>query len=82
MSLKEKLEATRAGSASRIPPNFRVIMEKATADLRASGILQKIAAVGQIAPAFSAPTHDGRIVSSKDLLARGPILLSFFRGAW
>ena len=82
MSLKEKLEAQRAASASRIPPNLRVIMEKATTDLRASGILQKIAAVGQKAPAFSAPNHDGGVVSSKDLLARGPVLLSFFRGAW
>jgi peroxiredoxin len=57
-------------------------MKKATEDLRASGIVQKITAVGQMAPSFSAPNHDGRVVSSKDLLARGPIVLSIFRGAW
>ena len=82
MSLKEKLEAQKAGSASRIPPNLRAIMEKATTDLRASGILQKMTAVGQMAPSFSAPNYDGNVVSSKDLLSRGPILLSFFRGGW
>lgn len=82
MSLKEKLDATRAASAARIPPNLAAIMKRATEDLQASGIVQKIAAVGQMAPSFSAPNHDGRVVSSKDLLERGPILLSIFRGAW
>jgi len=32
MSLKEKLEATRAASASRVPADKRAIMERATAD--------------------------------------------------
>jgi hypothetical protein len=82
MSLKEKLEATRALSAARVPHDKHAIMERATADLRASGILQKVAAVGQTAPAFAAPNYDGRTVSSGELLARGPLVVSFFRGAW
>jgi hypothetical protein len=82
MSLKEKLEATRAATAARIPAEMVAIMERATAGLRASGILQKVAAVGQNAPAFTAPNYDGRVVSSGELLARGPLVLSFFRGAW
>ena len=80
MSLKEKLEATRAASASRVPADKRAIMERATADLRASGILKNVAAVGQVAPAFTAPDYDGRVLSSHELLARGPLVLSFFRG--
>ena len=82
MSLKEKLEATRALSESRVPADKRAIMERATADLRASGILRRVAAVGQMAPAFAAPNYDGRAISSKELLAGGPLVLSFFRGAW
>ncbi len=82
MSLKEKLEATRAASASRIPAETHAIMERATAGLRASGILQKVAAVGQKAPTFTAPNYDGRVVSSSELWARGPLVVSFFRGAW
>jgi len=82
MSLKEKLEAARALSASRIAPDTRAIMERATADLRASGILQRVAAVGQVAPAFAAPNYDGRTISSNELLASGPLVASFFRGAW
>ena len=82
MSLKEKLEATRALSESRVPAETRAIMERATADLRASGSLRRVAAVGQMAPAFVAPNYDGRTISSKELLAGGPLVLSFFRGAW
>jgi hypothetical protein len=82
MSLKEKLEATRALTESRVPADKRAIMERATADLRASGILHRVAAVGQMAPAFAAPNYDGRTISSKELLAAGPLVLSFFRGAW
>jgi hypothetical protein len=82
MSLKEKLDATRAASAARRPPEQRAIMERANNDLRVSGILNRVAAVGQVAPTFTAQNHDGRTVSSSDLLARGPLVLSFFRGSW
>jgi hypothetical protein len=82
MSLKEKLDAARALSAARVPAEKQAIMKRATADLRASGILTKVAAVGTQAPAFTAPNYDGRVVSSADLIAHGPLVVSFFRGAW
>jgi hypothetical protein len=82
MSLAEKLEATRAASAGRIPPERAAIMERATDDLRKSGILDRIVAVGKLAPGFELANHDGRRVASADLLAGGPLVLSFFRGSW
>ena len=82
MSLKEKLEATRAASAARVPAEKRAIMHRATADLRASGILKKVLAIGQPVPAFAAPNYDGRLIASRDLLAHGPLVTSFFRGSW
>lgn len=82
MSLTEKLAATRAASAARVPSDKRAIMARATTDLRASGILKKVLAVGQSMPAFTAPNHDGRKISSRDLLNHGPLVISFFRGAW
>jgi hypothetical protein len=82
MSLREKLEATRALAANRIPADKREIMERATSALRASGILQRVAAVGEMAPAFTAANYDGRTISLSELLARGPLVLSFFRGSW
>ena len=82
MSLTEKLEATRAASAARVPAEKQAIMHRATADLRASGILKKVLAIGQPVPAFAAPNYDGRLVASRDLLAHGPLVTSFVRGSW
>jgi hypothetical protein len=82
MSLEEKLAATRAAAGSRIPPERQAIMHRATEDLRNSGILDRIVPVGARMPAFDLANHDGRRVSAEDLLAGGPLVLSFFRGSW
>jgi hypothetical protein len=82
MSLEDKLAATRAASAGRIPPDRQAIMHRATDDLRKSGILDRIVPVGSPAPEFELANHDGRRVSSAELLAGGPLVLSFFRGSW
>jgi hypothetical protein len=82
MSLKEKLEATHAATVARVSTDKLAIMQRANDDLRASGILNKVAAVGQIAPGFTAQNYDGRTVSSGKLLESGPLVVSFFRGAW
>jgi AhpC/TSA family len=82
MSLEENLAATRAGSATRIPAERQAIMHRATEDLRKSGIMDRIVKVGARAPAFELENHDGRRVDSTELLAGGPMVISFFRGAW
>jgi hypothetical protein len=82
MSLEDKLAATRAAGAGRIPADRQAIMHRATEDLRKSGILYRIVAVGGRAPDFELANHDGRRVSSTELLAGGPMVLSFFRGSW
>lgn len=82
MSLAENLDATRAAGAARVPPERRAVMHRATEDLRNSGILDRVVAPGRPAPGFELRNHDGRRVSSDDLLAGGPLVLSFFRGSW
>lgn len=82
MSLQTTLDATRAASEKRIPADRLAIMHRATEDLRRSGILDRIVKVGTRMPSFSLDNHDGRSVSSDDLLSRGPLILSFFRGSW
>ena len=54
----------------------------ATEDLRRSGILDRVVKADNPAPAFALANHDGQRVGSADLLARGPMVLSFFRGSW
>ena len=82
MSLQEKLATIRGLSKTRIPPETRAIMERSIADLRAGGIMNRVARVGQAAPDFTLPNSDGRLVGLTELLARGPLVLSFYRGRW
>jgi len=82
MALREKLDAIREMGKTRIPPEARAIMERSVEDLRASGIMARVAKVGLPAPDFTLPNAAGQDVSLKDLRGRGPVVLSFYRGRW
>ncbi len=82
MSLAERLDTLRAAGAKRIPEERRAVMRGATEDLRRSGILDGVAKVGDRFPAFALNNADGEPVRSSDLLARGAVVLTVFRGAW
>ena len=82
MTLQETLDAIRNASKTRIPPEARAIMERSTEDLRASGIMERVVRVGQPAPDCTLPNAAGQPVALKELLARGPVVLSFYRGRW
>ncbi len=82
MTLQEKLDAIRATSKTRIPPEAQAIMHRSIDDARASGIVSRVAKVGQPAPDFTLPNALGELVGLKGLLARGPVVLSFYRGRW
>ena len=57
-------------------------MARAVRDVRASGILDRVVKVGQPAPDFILPNTGGKPIGLAALLARGPMVLSFFRGRW
>jgi hypothetical protein len=82
MSLEEKLAAIREAAKTRQPPEVREVMHKATEDLRASGIMSRVAKVGTSAPDFTLPNTAGQPVSLAAMRARGPVVLSFYRGRW
>lgn len=82
MNLAEKLDGIRAASGKQIPEEKRAIMARATADLRASGILDRTIKVGDKFPNFDLPNQNGERVRSADLLASGPLVLTIFRGHW
>ena len=51
--LAEQLETIRQGVDNRVPPDKRAIMHRATADLRASGIMDHVIKVGDRLPPFT-----------------------------
>ena len=82
MTLSERLDAIRTAAKTRIPPEAQAVMRRNVEELRDGGIMQRIARVGQPAAKFTLPSADGRQVSLDDLLKRGPVVLSFYRGRW
>jgi len=82
MSLREQLDAQRARSATRITPEQREVMHRATEDFRRSGLVERARKLGDKAPKFTLPNARGELVRSRDLLARGPLVVSFYRGVW
>ena len=82
MSLQAKLDAFRDAFQKRQPPEVLETMRRATADLVASGQAERALKVGDAVPAFILPDEDGRPVSLRDLLAKGTLVLTFYRGTW
>ncbi len=82
MSLQEQLDALRAQSKTRIPAEAQVVMQRSIDELRASGILSRIPKVGDRAPHFTLPKAGGQLVGLESLLAKGPLVVSFYRGRW
>jgi hypothetical protein len=81
-TLAERLDAMRTAAKTRIPPEAQAVMQRSIDDIRASGLVNRIARVGQPAPKFSLPNAADEQVSLDSLLARGPVVLSFYRGRW
>ncbi|MEQ8662113.1 MAG: hypothetical protein RLW62_14950 [Gammaproteobacteria bacterium] len=82
VSLQVKLTAIREGAAQRIPPDKLATMEAATKALRASGIMDGVIQPGARLPAFALANQHGKVIRSEDLLQRGAIVLTVFRGHW
>ena len=87
MSLQDKLNAFKAdfkgGKAPYFaPPEIHPIMERATAELIASAQAVRAIKAGDRAPSFTLKDQDGNEVSSAELLCRGPLVITFYRGVW
>ena len=80
--LTEQLDTIRQGADKRIPSDKRAIMHRATDDLRASGILDGVIKVGDPLPAFALKNAFGQEVRSFELVVKGRLVLTVFRGSW
>ncbi|HEX4785499.1 MAG TPA: peroxiredoxin-like family protein [Candidatus Sulfotelmatobacter sp.] len=68
--------------AKYVPPETQSIHAQAVAELKARQIAANTLAVGAKAPSFELPDHNGKPVSSSDLLAKGCLVICFIRGRW
>lgn len=82
MRLQNEIKDFQDKALANIPPATTDIMAKATEELTESGIVNRALAKDGMMPPFSLPNVHGQIVSSEDLLARGPLVVNFYRGSW
>jgi len=87
LSLPEKLAAFRAnfeasGAPYHAPAWVHEPMHRATAELIASGAAERALKAGDRGPEFTLKDAHGHDVSSGELLAKGPLVVTFYRGVW
>jgi cytochrome oxidase Cu insertion factor (SCO1/SenC/PrrC family) len=87
MTLQQKLDQLKARFESGGPPRnvSKTIVEtfhRATEELRQSGQAERALKTGDRLPAFTLNNQDGNPISSTGLLAKGPLVITFFRGHW
>lgn len=68
--------------ARYVPADVQAVHARAVASLKADGLAAKALKVGAQSPGFELPDHNGKPVSSADLLSRGRLVLCFIRGRW
>jgi len=87
MTLQQKLADFKAKFESGGPPYnapkaLIEIFHRATEELRRSGLAERALKAGDRAPAFTLNNQDGNPISSAELLAKGPLVITVFRGHW
>lgn len=82
MSVNAELRAFFDSRQDQIPADIRAVMRRAAAELADSGQADRALTVGAKAPSFTLPSATGRTVDLAELRADGPVVLTFYRGAW
>jgi peroxiredoxin len=68
--------------AKYVPAETQAVHARAVAELTQKHLAANILPVGSKIPDFQLQDHDGKTVSSSDLLAKGQLVLCFIRGRW
>ena len=83
ISLQDQLDQITQNTRALVQPERLEFSERTIAELFATGIEDRALKPGSLPPAFSLKDAvTGKLVSSADLLALGPLVIKFFRGRW
>lgn len=82
MELRDELLAMKRQVGAMLPTDILATMDRATADLKATGLANRALQPGQRIFDFVLPDATSRPVASMALRARGPLLITFYRGEW
>jgi peroxiredoxin len=82
MLLDERLKALRSKESADTPDNLKAILSTELKALISSGLAKRAVKAGDKAPEFVLPDADGNTVASADLLKKGALVVTFYRGFW
>jgi peroxiredoxin len=80
--LQDRLDEITSQTRTLVQPERLLLSERAISELLATGIEDRLLKPGMQAPEFTLADVNGKLVRSSDLLALGPLVVSFFRGRW
>lgn len=81
-TLQETLDATKAKSAAKFPPELLQKFSNGIQAVRDSGLEQSAKNVGDTAPDATLNNFKGESVQLSSLWQKGPIVLMWYRGGW
>ena len=68
--------------AKYVPAETQAVHAQVVAELKTQHLAANIMPIGAKAFSFELPDHEGKVVSSSGLLAKGCLVLCFIRGRW
>ncbi len=83
--LREIFAERKEAIAKYVPADVQAVHARAVDGLKSQGFAAKTLSafgIGKKSPSFELPDHNGKPVSSANLLAKGRLVLSFIRGRW
>lgn len=80
--LEPRLQRIRDWAKVNLTREENGIMERHIQFLRESGAVNHVLKKGDTAPTFNLKNQKGEIISSSELLKKGVLVVSFYRGSW
>lgn len=81
-SLREIFAERKDKIAQYVPAETQAVHAGVIAGLRERRLAANALGIGEKAPTFTLPDHNGKPISLGDLLSRGRAVVCFFRGRW
>lgn len=82
MSLKAQIDAYNVQKDAKLPADVLALMNTTNEELIAQHIRDNALQIGQKVEKFSLANHNGENIELADLLKKGPVIISFYRGGW
>ena len=82
MSLKAQIDAYNVQKEAKLPADVLALMDTTNEELIAQHIKDNALQVGAKVDNFTLANHSGESIELNDLLNKGPVIISFYRGGW